>query len=245
MQILKKVVVAIFIALLLVVSVHRAVAAPALVELPIFQSEGKGVLHVTCENLKEKAVAFQKQVETSGAALSEYMALVASGYSQWHLTLSALEGREASWPTGFFDPVSNSVDSMDSASDAVYGISSRDEESVHVLRSQIEACFEDTVERDFLLLELENFMLMNTEHLSSVADFLAQMRGRLRDQLVIWRGFEGSEGRIPNDFFTGLRSDADIFSESWSLVRENSQFVEARLLKWVEILSLAPMRPTR
>ncbi|OFZ11788.1 MAG: hypothetical protein A2Z20_05505 [Bdellovibrionales bacterium RBG_16_40_8] len=222
---IKKISVALFMALLLLVFIHKTVAAE-LTPLPVLTDEEESIEDVRCENINLKAHDFAERIFAANQRILNYLILVSGQYSVWYKRLSFDEGKYISWPSELFAPIEIGAANMSTSSEVVYAINGRDEEVTNYLQSKVESCAPDSVSRDQVIESLQKFLLMNSEHLSSVADFLAQMYGRLGESVVLWRRLEGRPVTVPLGYFKPLDNGAKTFTEAAALVGDNSKYVE-------------------
>ena len=234
-----KVLFAFFVAVLLVLTMHKAAAADLGV-LPALPATDKDLRLVRCENMKDLLIERPQSQRLLNEKVTRYLSEAAQGFWQWHQELAVYEGKTNAWSIGFFQPLRDSEENLELSSQAVYTTSGGEEEWLADVRTQIEACYPESDARQQVIEKLDQYTDMQAEHLPAVADFLSTMKMRLKDWLVVWEKLEGTTEALPVGYFEPLTTESEIFREAADLARENASFVEEQYTLFLQdFLALA------
>jgi hypothetical protein len=232
----KKIGFSIFLTLILLVAFHKALAAD-LPALPPLASPVKNRIHFDCANLHSTVRDLDDRMVSEIGSVSDYFTSAAQYYSNWHAELSALEGKKVTWVAGQFAPLSESEKNIDVTSKSIYAMGERYDDAVTSLQEAVEKCVADSPEREAALEQLQKFIDMNTENISTIADFASQMHGDLKSWSGVWRAIEGQELAVPQDYFIELQNGSGTFSEAAELVTANTGLVLTEYRHFVEVLT--------
>jgi hypothetical protein len=238
-----KVMFAFFVAVLLVLTMHKAAAADLGV-LPALPATEKDLRLVRCENINDLLLERPQAQRLLTEKVTRYLSGAAQRFWQWNQVLVGLEGQPTDWAVGFFQPLRASEENLELSSEAVYTTSGGEEEWLADVRTQIEACYPESDTRDQVIEKLDLYAEMQAEHLPAVADFLSTMKMRLRDWLAVWEKLEGTTEALPVGYFEPLTTESEIFREAADLTRENASFVEKQYALFLQdFLALAGVTP--
>lgn len=252
LQILKRVMVAFFVTIVLVLFFHQHVLAGELLAVEPVILEGPTFQPLECGNIKnslqEMDLLLNSTHNNMNDKLVSYISQISLQYGLWHMELAPYENTEASWAMGYFLPLVKSAESIEVSKARVYLWNSNIEDFLYVLEAQIQDtdCISDSPQKEEALEKLAHFISVHSEHLSTSGDFLSRMQPRLSVQYQNWQKFEGDVAqRIQDGCFSFLKSESDVFSEAAMLVQSNANYVRAAfadLQKSMEAL-LLPLAP--
>jgi len=243
---LRKLLLTVLVAALLIIAFHKALAESDLSTIPAMLMSPQQPHVATCENLREQYAVFQKRLIDDGIALEAYTLLAATTYQKWHEVLSPSEEKERTWPEKYFTPLELSATRLEKTSSDLYAVGTEYENEVNRVSALVKKCFVDNEARARTLHELEQFLQIMTESQSTSADFLAQMQSRLRDGTKQWKGLETKSARVPRQFFQLLKHDSEVFTEASGLLRENASMVAEKYQPVIDALSsLTPNPPNK
>lgn len=230
-RVINRVIVAFFMAMLLVLFFNQTALAGNLATLPSIAVEEGTPDHPECETIKTSFEVFSRKMSAINDKLINYLSQASVQYHLWHMELMSYENTHAVWPTEYFLPLINSGASIETSKDHIYLWSSDNEDFLHLLEAQIQDknCFTSSVQREELLDGLAQFITNHSEHFSAVGDFLSRMQVRLVTQVIGWQKLEGAGGSpIQTGYFLFLKSESDVFLEAAGYTQSNAAYLGSK-----------------
>ncbi len=211
---------------------QKAVAAEApLNEISVITPKSKDKILVSCAQLKQRAQQMNEEILADGDSLAHYTQLLSQTYSSWFTLLSPLEEQKHLWQRDHFKPIETSYKNLDASSDELYSWVDVYNQEVEVLKAAVTKCMPASENRTKLLGGLNTFSTELSDCQTSSAGYVADMKGRLKDWTHMWRGLEGSEGKVPAGYFQSLKKDSDDLNEASQLFNENAQLLSEHYLR--------------
>lgn len=224
---IKKISITLILATILFFSFHKSIAGNLNVLPPLAHDQAEFV-EITCEYLVEDLTRFEQELSLVNEKISKYLLQSSAQYSAWYGEMSSYEGTKSRWDKTTIKTFHLSMSNLNAASERIYDISSRDDSFVSDLQRAIESCREDSVHREKAIVSLQTFLLADSEHMSSLADFFAQMNSRLALLVNDWEQGMGNSEVVSTGYFLPLLNEAEIFQEAARLSAENADYIRGR-----------------
>ncbi|MCB0349706.1 MAG: hypothetical protein KDD38_00900 [Bdellovibrionales bacterium] len=246
---IKKISFVFIVAALIILSVHKSVAGE-LTPLPELSGDIPDVPQLTCENLMPTLADYESQIVLENESLTQYLLLASAEYETWFEQMSFYEGAEAKWDDATLDQFNLSIQNLSLSSDYIYAMSSGHDDFVVAVQMAVESCYPDGKNREEAIQKLQQYIMDDSDYLSTMADFLSQMNIRLEGLVTDWTQLRDRRALVPESYFAPLQSEASIFGEAATLSSENGEYVKGIFTDFKSSLGqmfllLAPARLSR
>jgi hypothetical protein len=235
-HIARKVLVAVVFALLVLVSLHKALAdnigrlADNMGTLVGVNPKSRDKLVVTCGDLPIQVNAFAAELIVDGEVLSKFSTAAAATYTVWSQRLTPFEDLAHDWPKNYFAPIASSVKVLDDTGNEVSSWADIYSQKLDQFQGALKSCLADGPARKKQLEALAGFENELNDELNAASGFISgglvsSMKDDLSACSQTWHRLEGQSIRVPRGYFQSLVKGADEFGEASGLYHDNAQLL--------------------
>ena len=259
---MKKVGWSLVLALVLILITHMSLAsesgvASLNVELGVIPElpSNEEFLDITCENVNAAPALYADHIALLNGRLINHLSVVADYYGKWHDDLSSWErsdsattyekdsatarqkGAAGTPPPATYDPLYKSAENLLAVGKQVSSVRTALNKHLRKLGRKLKECVGENPHLAEALVELDKYISMNEEHLSSVSNYFQLSGLSLSRDVALWKSESETQKTLPPGYFAPLEEGRDRFAEASRLVGENAGFAGAQYQSFLDRLA--------